>query len=99
MVIILVAVAFISSIIIMANLYQVQQVKIKSAPNGVSPINKNIINGLLFIMASMIIVFGGIVFLNSLPIATDIADDTPSISIPSQTGIGFLLVCLILGLF
>lgn len=99
MVIILVAVAFISSIIIMANLYQIQQVKIKSAPNGVSPINKNIINGLLFIMASMIIVFGGIVFLNSLPIATNIADDTPSISIPSQIGIGFLLVCLILGLF
>lgn len=88
MTIILVAVALISSIIIMANLYQAHQF-----------MNKRIINSLLVIIASMTIIFGGIVFLNSLPILTDATTDIPTINISSQTGIIFLVVCLILGLF
>ena len=98
MVIILVAVTFIGGIIILANLYQAQQFKIK--PDNVTPsISKNFINALFLLMASLTIILGSIVFLTALPVATDSVSDVPSVEISFQTGLSFFIVSLVFGLF
>lgn len=86
--IIIVAVAFISSIIIMANLFQAKQFA-----------SKAVVDGLLLMMAISIILLGVLVVLSSAPNEADTGSaiaDTITSSIPS---IGFLIMSIVLGIF
>ena len=87
MLIILVAVAFISSIVIMANLFQAHRFT-----------NKVVMNGLLLMIASPIMIVGALIFLSTLPNETD-TGLVSAIMIAPEVGISFLIVSIILGIF
>ena len=86
--IIIVAVAFISSIIIMANLFQAKQFT-----------NKAVMNGLLLMMAIPITLLGVLVVLSSAPNETDTGRAIADVIISSIPSIGFLSVSIVLGIF